>query len=110
MFAGKKDEFLSRDRNKQNMIDLLSERLWGKGCEVINAPGDADVLSSLTRSTTLIGVDTDLLVMFLHYMQQANCDLYFRSDKANADKLYHINELEIVLGEELCSQLLFLHA
>ena len=43
-------------------------------------------------------------------MQQANKDLYFRSDKANADKLYHINELKIVLGEELCSQLLFLHA
>ena len=117
VFAGKKDEVLSRDRNKQNMIDLISEKLGGKGCEVINAPGDADVqivkaavLSSLTRSTTLIGEDTDLLILLLHYMQQANKDLYFRSDKANCDKLYHINELKIVLGEELCSQLLFLHA
>ena len=117
VFAGKKDEFLSRGRNKQNIIDLISEKLRGKGCEVINAPGDADVqtvkaavLSSLTRSTTLIGEDTDPLVLLLHYMQQANKDLYFRSDKANADKLYHINELKIVLGEELCSQLLFLHA
>ena len=27
VFAGKKDEFLSRDRNKQNMIDLISEKL-----------------------------------------------------------------------------------
>ena len=62
-----------------------------------------------TRSTTLIGEDTDMLVLLLHYMQQANNDLYFCSDKANADKLYHINELKIVLGEELCSQLLFLH-
>ena len=101
----------------QGMIDLISEKLRGKGCEVIYAPGDADVqivkaavLSSLTRSTTLIGEDTDMLVLLLHYMQQANKDLYFRSDKANADKLYHINELKIVLGEELCSQLLFLHA
>ena len=117
VFAGKKDEFLSRDRNKQNMIDLISKKIRGKGCELINAPGDADVqivkaavLSSLTRSTTLIGEDTDLLVLLLHYMQQANKDLYFRSDKANADKLYHINELKIVLGEKLCSQLLFLHA
>ena len=55
VFAGKKDEFLSRDRNKQNMIDLISKKLRGKGCEVINA-----VLSSLTRSTKLIGKDTDL--------------------------------------------------
>ena len=82
---------------------------------MINAPGDADVQivkaavrSSLTRSTTLIGEDKDLLVLLLHYMQQANKDLYFRSDKANADKLYDINKLKIVLGEELCSQLLFL--
>ena len=107
VFAGKKDEFLSRDRNKQNMIDLISEKLRGKGCEVINAPVNADVqivkaavLSSLTRSTTLIGEDTDMLILLLHYMQQANKDLYFRSD----------NELKIVLGEELCSKLLFLHA
>ena len=89
-----------RDKNKQNIIDLISEKLRGKGCKVINATGDADVpivkaavLSSLTCSTTLIGEDTDLLVLLLHYMQQANKDLYFRSDKANADKLYHINEL-----------------
>ena len=114
VFAGKKDEFLSRDRNKQNMIDLISKKLLEKGCEVINALGDADVeivkaavLSSLTRSTTLIGEDTDMLVRLLHYMQQANTDLYFRSDKANADKLYHINKLKIVLGEELGSRLLF---
>ena len=43
VFARKKDEFLSRDRNKQNMIDLISKKLRGKGCEVINAPGDFDV-------------------------------------------------------------------
>ena len=98
------------------MIDLINENLRGKGCEVINAPGDVDiqivkaaVLSSLTRSTTLIGEDKDMLVLLLHYMQQANKDLYFCSDKANADKMYHINELKIVLGEELCSQFLFLH-
>ena len=95
VFAGKKDEFLSRDRNKQNMIDLISEKLRAKGCEVINAPVDADVqivkvavLSSLTRSTTLIGENTDLLVLLLHYMQQANKDLYFRSD--NELKIFQI--------------------
>ena len=117
VFDGKKDEFLSRDTNKQKMIDLISETLRGKGCEVINAPGDADVpiekaavLSAVSHSTTLIGEDTDLLVLLLHYAQQANKDLYFRSDKANADKVYHINELKMVMGEELCSQLLFIHA
>jgi len=65
VFAGKKVKFLSRDRNKQKMIDLISEKLRGKGCTVINAPGDADVqivkaaiLSSMTHPTTLIREDT----------------------------------------------------
>lgn len=117
MFDGKKDEFLSRDLNKQKMIDLISGTLRGKGCEVINAPGDADVpilnaavLNAVSHSATLIGEDLDLLLLLLHYAQQAHKDLYFRSDKTNADNVYHINDLNMVMGEELSSQLLFLHA
>ena len=40
---GKKDEFLSRGMTKQKMIDLISEKLKVKGCEVNNAPRDAGV-------------------------------------------------------------------
>ncbi len=37
-------------------------------------------------------------------------DLYFRSDKAKTTKVYDINRLKLILGDHLCSQLLFVHA
>ena len=40
-------------------------------------------------------------------------NLYFRSDKPKADgtiEVYHINRIQEVLGRELCSQLMFIHA
>ncbi|KAL5020495.1 hypothetical protein ScPMuIL_003387 [Solemya velum] len=117
IFSGKKEDFLSRDCNKQKMIDLISQTLRDESFEVINAPGDADVeivksavQSAVTRSTTLVGEDTDLLVLLLFYAKATDEDLYFRSDKAKASAPYHINELKTILGDELCSQLLFIHA
>ena len=40
-------------------------------------------------------------------------NLYFRSDKPKADgsiEVYHINRIQEVLGLEMCSQLMFIHA
>ena len=40
-------------------------------------------------------------------------NLYFRSDKPKADGTiegYHINRIQEVLGHEMCSQLMFIHA
>ena len=40
-------------------------------------------------------------------------NLYFRSDKPKADgiiEVYHINRIQEVLGHEMCSQLMFIHA
>ena len=40
-------------------------------------------------------------------------NLYFRSDKPKADgtaEVYHINRIQEVLGYEICSQLMFIHA
>ena len=42
VFSGEKDEFLSRRRNKQALINIISARLQDKGCNVINCEGDAD--------------------------------------------------------------------
>lgn len=64
-FSGKKEEFLSRDVNKQRLIRMVSDELRKRGCTVINAIGDADVdivkaavEASLLYTTTLIGEDT----------------------------------------------------
>jgi 5'-3' exonuclease len=117
-FSGKKDEFLSRDSNKQGLIDLISDALRNRDCNVINAQGDADVdivkaavEASYRQSTTLIGEDTDLLILLLYHARTDNKDLYFRSDNQSKDvKVYYINRLKEILDDELCSQLLFIHA
>ena len=78
-FSGKKEEFLSRDLNKQRLIQLISDALKERNCTVVNSLGDADVdivqaavRSSLLHTTTLIGEDTDLLVLLLYYAQSDN--------------------------------------
>ena len=73
-FVGKKDDFLSNGSNKHALIQLISGRLREKGCHTIQAEGDADldvvkaaVAMSAYKSTTLIGEDTDLLVLLLYH-------------------------------------------
>ncbi len=117
-FSGKKDAFLSRDSNKQGLINLISDELKKWNCHVINAPGDADVdivkaavEASCHHSTTLIGEDTDLLVLLLYHARADSKELYFRSDnQSKCIKVYNINRLKTILGNDLCSQLLFIHA
>ncbi|KAK4298605.1 hypothetical protein Pmani_008001 [Petrolisthes manimaculis] len=119
-FSGKKEKFLSRDFNKQTLIKMIIAELRRSGCDVVNAPGDADVdivkaavRASLVHTTTLIGEDTDLLVLLLYYAQRDSKDLYYRSGKAKADgsfKVYDIKHLQEILGHDVCSQLMFIHA
>ena len=56
---------------------------------------------------------TNVLVLLLYYAQGDVMNLYFRSDKPKADgtiEVYHINRIQEVLGHEMCSQLMFIHA
>ena len=118
-FSGKKEELLSRDTNKQKLIQMISDQLRERDY-VVNAHGDADVdivktavKTSLQHTTTLIGEDTGLLVLLLYYAQGEVMNVYFRSDKPKADgiiEVYHINRIQEVLGHEMCSQLMFIHA
>jgi hypothetical protein len=106
--------------NKQAMIDLIAKCLKQKGCHVIQAEGDADVdivkatvSMSGYKSTTVIGEDTDFLILLLyHATLKDSHELYFRSDKTG-DKtkqyVYNINVLKQILGDDLCTDLLFVH-
>ena len=56
---------------------LYKDQLKDRGCEVIRAHGDADVdivkaatASAKRRDTTLVGEDTDLLILLLHYAER----------------------------------------
>ena len=63
------------------------------------------------KTTTLIGDDTDLLVLLLHYTPNNNAKkIYFCSDKGKPTVVYDIKVIKQVLGGEICHSLLFLHA
>ena len=69
----------------------------------MNSPGDADedigkaaVEACRFHSTTLIGEDTDLLILLLYYVKPNRKDLYFRYDKSS-DKVHHQCTTLIVL-------------
>ncbi|CAL4059724.1 unnamed protein product [Meganyctiphanes norvegica] len=117
-FFGKRDEFLSRVCNKQHCINLLSAELKERGCNIIQASGDADVdivkpsiETARHKTAALIGEDTDLLILLLYQANANFKDLYFYSDiKAKETKVYHINCMKNLIGNELCAQLLFIHA
>ena len=66
----KKENFLSNPDNKQKFICLLSSVLREAGIFVFNAEGDADVIFmktavhfANTQPTTVVGEDTDILVL-----------------------------------------------
>ena len=102
--------------NKRALIKLISGRLREKGCHTIQAEGDADldrvkaaVAKSAYKSTSLIGEDTDLLVLLLYHAPANDCKhLYLRSDKGTTN-VYNITVLKRLLGDDVCSDLLFMH-
>ena len=102
------------------MIALISTALTKRGCHVIQSSGDADVdivKATVERSrhctTTLVGEDTDLLILLLHYSRTDNEIIYFRSDaskQSSEHKVHNINQLKEALGDDVCNELLFVHA
>ena len=67
---------------------------------------------SAMRPTTLIGEDTDLLVLLLFHtdVSETECtELYFLSEKVKSF-VYNIKVLKQVFVEAVCNDLLFLHA
>ena len=117
-FVGKKEDFLSNLENKQSLINLISQRMKDRGCHVIQSKGDADVeivkaavSISSNKSTSVIGEDTDLLVLLLHHAPTSNDNkVYFYSDKVSPATVYDIKVMKKLLGYDVCSCLLFLHA
>ena len=83
---------------------------------MVQADGDADgeivqaaVHASQRQTTTLIGEDTDLLILLLYHYDVDCKDVYFRSDKGKP-VIYNIRVLKDLLGDQICRNLLFVHA
>ena len=116
----KKDVFLSNKANKQRFITLLSSHLQQTGIGVINAEADADVQvaqtsidSAASNDTVLVGDDRDLLILLCCNSKTTNCELYFRpepkSNSQRAARCWNIEQMQRVLGDQICDNLLFTH-
>ena len=75
----KKEHFLSNCENKQRFIDILSSKLQEHGAE-----SDADLLivqtavdSAANSATTVVGEDTDLLVLLWLHTDVKSQPLFF---------------------------------
>jgi len=104
----KKDTFLPNKENMQRLIDMLSLFLKNANCVVLQADGDADLLMVLTtvqyarlESTALVGDDTDLLILLLHYTKHDTQDIYFKPEQCKGSakrQIWHINVAKNTLG------------
>lgn len=112
----KKTHFLSNPVNKQKFIDRLSEKLMTEGIQVIQHHSDADLTIVLTtadkaknKDTMLIGDDTDLLVLLIHYLKGVQChDLLWY--KPSSKTFIDINALKRQLPKQLEENILAVHA
>jgi hypothetical protein len=116
----KKENFLANRFNKQRFIDMLGSRLRENNYTVVHASDDADVKIVLTavecaksRKVTVIGEDTDLLVLLCYHVDLNSCAVYFRSEPKQSTmkmKIWNIQRTKQDIGEEMCLLLPFLHA
>ena len=115
----KKEVFLNNQENKQAFIDMLGACLTTNGMDVVHARGDADTLIVDTAinlakqtPTTVIGEDTDLLVLLLHHYTADLNQMQFRSDSKSTKsvKIWDIRATQTTLGTTLCQSLPLLHA
>ena len=96
VMKSKKEDLLSNQDNKQRFIMMLGQSLEHVGCETRHAKGDADVLivettvqSAMSCETTLVGNDTDLLVLLWFHVKEDSCEVFFKPEISSATKRAH---------------------
>ena len=113
----KKAHFLSNLGNKQRFVNLLQEFLENLGFVCLAARDDADVLICRTaadiynnsQNVTLVGDDTDLLVLLVHMIKNNNSSRHklFLSTKTC---VYDIQSVKKQFGSRAVSKILLLHS
>ena len=108
----RKDAFLSNGMNKHAPIQLISGRLREKGCHTIQAEGDADLDSSRHNVSVQIDSPKNLTCLSCCSVMQQRMTARTFAFGQNKDKpnVYNITVLTYLLGDDVCSDLLFIHA
>ena len=120
---GNQEDFLCNTVNKEKLISSLSLELQNQGGKAIVCDGDAEVMIVQTAiylgaksNVTVIGEDTDLLVLLLYHAQKSEFNLYIRSDKEKkkasnkVSRTFNISACQELIGRDICSNIIFLHA
>ena len=91
------------------------------GCQTRHTKGDTDVLiveitvqSAMSCKTTLVGDDTDLLVLLCFHVKEDSCEVFFKIEIMSGTKknprCWNIKYVQRVLGRVVCNNLLFARA
>ena len=68
----------------------------------------------MSCKTTLVGDDTDLLVLLCFHVKEDSCEVFFkpeiRSGTKKSPRCWYIKYVQMVLGRVVCNNLLFAHA
>ncbi|CAC5420603.1 unnamed protein product [Mytilus coruscus] len=113
----KKDEFLLNSENKQYFINTLGEKLKDGHVQVTHAEDDVDLMIVFTaiekseqHTTTVIGEDTDLLILLCYHSQDTINKIYFKLEsKQNTHKIKIWDIIE-TRKKLVCNILPFIHA
>ncbi|KAL8596921.1 hypothetical protein ACOMHN_062291 [Nucella lapillus] len=112
-----KENFLANENNKGRFISLLSSHLLNNGFDTIHASADADcrivhttLETAKQHNVVLIGEDTDLLILILHHCTPDHHPVFFTSTRSSSAKVWDIQAVQSVLGEDVCKHILFAHA
>ncbi|KAJ8887613.1 hypothetical protein PR048_013830 [Dryococelus australis] len=114
----KKDIFLSNKENKQSFIIYMCNKLEAVGCTTKQADADVTIVTEGVASaqkypTAIIGEDTDLFILLIHYVNIQCCDIFIFPEPKKSSRyvtVYDIKQIRQRLGEEVCSHILFAHA
>lgn len=112
-----KRAFLLNIANKQHFINILADKLQKQGIDVTKCSADADydivkvaLEYAVITNTVVIGEDTDLLVLLCHYYRSTGNSVHLESESRKKTKSVNILKLQQKLGENICQNILFLHA
>ena len=117
----KKPVFLSNPSNKQQFINALADALQSAGYDVSHSPADSDrdivmrlslrALEDLVEEDTiLVGDDTDLLVMAVHYFKTLDTQHHLLMYRPSSKTLLDIHKLIDKLPDHILNSILPLHA
>ena len=115
-----KQLFLSNNKNKQQLINLLAKYFTEEGHKIYQCDGDADTTivdvalkCALTKeAVTVVAEDTDILILLLYFWNKEMSNVSMRSEPRKGQELkeFNIGQMAKKLNENIVKHVLFIHA